>query len=462
MRTALIVALYFLTALPIFSQKGVVSLGNLPFPEAVKIIAQYVDSMVINSKYHVELYTQIDDSLTIHNRDTDMVVFRFPMMKNEASAGKAFSVLDSLARSDNYNLKIVSNRIFSTLTRYLIEQISIVGIGENKRKLRDWELTLLENMVNSDMENNYRIIGDGAVLYLPASLYSQSNIQNVEIFFNNPYLSESEASIIAQRGGPTYLISDTTGFSELNKDFRNLTQADKHRVRVIRDRIFWAKELEISLSEYYNKRNREEYEKSVRAFLGQQTRGVSVLINQLGKNNVYVLSPTIERVFKSDDFMLQDGAVDFKLILARLNYKEYPESQIEFYSNLLNGVVEDLKVQELGRPEVNKIDWLLISYRGKLEYINSQKSFQMLAPLILIETYTYQQEDRYSLGAHYFLELNEKIKNFPWDKKALEEVGPNEVPFVVNAWYIDNKMPNDFLKKMYDWMISNKGKYQLK
>jgi hypothetical protein len=40
-------------------------------------------------------------------------------------------------------------------------------------------------------------------------------------------------------------------------------------------------------------------------------------------------------------------------------------------------------------------------------------------------------------------------------------VKPGEPAHVVNEWYIENRLPKDFLKKMYQWMIDNKNKYEL-
>lgn len=49
------------------------------------------------------------------------------------------------------------------------------------------------------------------------------------------------------------------------------------------------------------------------------------------------------------------------------------------------------------------------------------------------------------------------IDNFPWDKKEHEKVKKWEPSHCVNWWYIDNKMPDDFLDNMHKWMIENKG-----
>jgi hypothetical protein len=84
-----------------------------------------------------------------------------------------------------------------------------------------------------------------------------------------------------------------------------------------------------------------------------------------------------------------------------------------------------------------------------------------LAPLLLVKTkLTIDFGGAYSIGSIFFIELEKFIKNFPFDK-SIYKPRNGEPDFVINEWYIDNKLPEDFLFKMYEWMVKNPDQLEL-
>ncbi len=103
---------------------------------------------------------------------------------------------------------------------------------------------------------------------------------------------------------------------------------------------------------------------------------------------------------------------------------------------------------------------------NRLQYVGTKEAFKATAPLLLLKTrIPYDDsggsEETYTIGARFFLRLNKVIGNFPWNEAEHTRVEPGQPIHVVDEWYIENKLPADFLDRMYKWMIANVDNYKI-
>ena len=91
-------------------------------------------------------------------------------------------------------------------------------------------------------------------------------------------------------------------------------------------------------------------------------------------------------------------------------------------------------------------------------------SFYATAQLLLNENDYNDLITTAPINARFFAQLKQYIQNFPWDEeseiKKLEKKGIYIYSFN-DPWDVYNYLPEDFLKQMFEWMISNRGNYEI-
>ena len=133
-----------------------------------------------------------------------------------------------------------------------------------------------------------------------------------------------------------------------------------------------------------------------------------------------------------------------------MQYKEYEKE-------IIDQIKSDIKL-------VDSTDYGALSkFFEKLVYINTQESFYATTPLLLNKNTWGDYLNQATIGARIFIQLDTYIKNFPFDKKQLiekvSESGKYDV--IINEMVIDYELGETFLKQIYQWMIANRGKYEI-
>lgn len=425
-----------------------------------KSIISIADSLRTNYKYYFKFYVNIKDSISF-TTGNNFISFEFPPISNQTSAIEIFHVIDSLARTEIYTNKVVANKIASELVQYYsIRRDSVCYYCENKQ-LNSWQKDLLLNLTMTDIEHCMRMMidnNDAALFHLPRTIYTFEILDKIKYLFAHPYLRKEEVEIIAQREQNYFNIEDTLGFTFHNINYSKLSNDDKKRIGDIRRDLINAKEVNQTLGYYYDSLNKIEYEKYVNAWTGSQFVGIQQLVDVIALKKIYSLAPLIDSICQQQ---LCNSWSNFNIgdVLARLNYKSYPETQISIYSSKLDSLINLIENKSLANKAIKSLEKEILANYRKLIYINTQESFCKVAPVLLIKQRSYNENNSYVIGAKFFLSLNDNILNLPWDKEANEDVKFGESPFVVDEWYIENKLPNNFLEEIYDWMINNKGNY---
>jgi hypothetical protein len=163
-------------------------------------------------------------------------------------------------------------------------------------------------------------------------------------------------------------------------------------------------------------------------------------------------------------------------MLARLNYKDYPEQlmaynaqevvdyihKIDSLSQILSSINHLIHYHSQGWDEYQSLD--LIFYR--LEYIGTREAYPAMAPLLKITNrvkkaypYSDSRSIEFPINLEFYNRIAQLFVNVP-------------LPKCVDADYFDLIKPYDrdkgcteieaYIPKVYQWMLDNKGKYELK
>lgn len=425
-----------------FSQQG-----DLP-----RVIVSVADSFRLKYPYH-GFYADTDASVKYSvNNERRYQSFSFPKIEDIQTARTVFAVLDSLARTRVYTNRLFAHEMYGTI---------IESLNHDGKTLSKNFFELLTDIINSDIANCLRVTDGAILLNLRKDQFTKGVIGRIEKLYRDPFLSVDEATILVQKEQVVYNIKDTAGFAQGDKHFHDLSAERKHDIRKIRTDVYRAKQAQMTLSQYYDSLNNKRRSDWINAWSQAPFPGLQALTKVISDKSIYELAQPIESVCFSG-VATDWNKEECQLMLGRLRYKQYPEKMIARYSYKLDSCISLLKSQSMDNMQKDNIFDALRDLSNKLIYINTQDSYFKMAPLLLIEAEVINEfDDSYRLGSVFFLELDQYVKNFPWDRAEHSRVKPGEPAHVVNEWYIENRLPKDFLKKMYQWMIDNKNKYEL-
>jgi hypothetical protein len=232
----------------------------------------------------------------------------------------------------------------------------------------------------------------------------------------------------------------------------------------------------ISLEQYCDSVNREQYQFWVDYYTGKQLDRLSSLLESFAENRVYAMAPFIEE--QGDKYFSERRLLE---MLSRLNYKDYPEQLVAYYtqqvadythqidslSQILSSI-DHLINNEYGRGtqgwgEYQKLNLIIFS---KLESIGTQEAYFAMAPLLKI---TNRVKDQYPYSTSPLIEFPINLWFYNKMARLLANV---PLPECIHADFFDLLTPYDrdkgcteieaYIPKVYQWMLDNKGKYELR
>jgi hypothetical protein len=374
-----------------------------------------------------------------------------PVIKDKFTSFRIFEIADSLARIGGYNnLRLIQNISRIMVNKYAYKRTDDCYNCENT-EMTDWQKELLIKFVEIDIKYCIRVSGSSSIIGLPSFLFTQSIINEIKKLYLNPLLSRNEAEIIAQREIQSEK-PDTFGYDNLKKKFymNDLNKNELVLYNYLTSLFFKIDKVNMNLEQYYDSINQDNYEYVVNKLEGEPFREGFSLITTLREKRIYPLAMFIDSLRNSDggNYWNRWGKIDVDFILARLNYMDYPQQQMDKYNHIVDTCIHYLnKNTHLNMYEVADISDMIFNSTSHMIQINPSEACYKMAPLLLVKNILWEQfwEKTYSIGALYLYNLGGTIVNMPL--------------YDLPVWEIDSK--NGYLETMYQWMLDNKDNYQI-
>jgi hypothetical protein len=318
-----------------------------------------------------------------------------------------------------------------------------------------------------------------SVRLLPDSLYTPEIIEKCKAMFVNPTYTKKEADVIAASFKPPFSVSDTLGYAALKHKrdslrtyYRSGYYAELHGEEedlyyTKRNRIKEAGEMGLTLEQYCDSMNMDYYQRVADTYVGKTLYGLGYVLSSFAENKVYFMAPLIEEYGKQyfSDIEIQE-------MLARLDYKDYKErhdtynaqqiinytQQIDSLSKILSSIDEIILPSSYskGHREYIELRWIM----DDLKHLGTQDAYFAMAPLLLIKNRvkTYHPQYEFLIGIDFYEKIARLFIGVPLPKC----VDPEWIGIIHQ--YDDGacKAIEDYLPKVYQWMLDNKGKYELK
>lgn len=439
-RLILLLALFFFTNLG-YSQSS-----DIYYKRITDSLLSYIDKYNNIYRHHnYKLGFTLSD--TILNKVEEELFFNieFPdISSNEKMCNKFYIFLDSLAQSYVYSSKLLAYKGYKELLK------------EFRPYPYVWQRKLGLKMVHSILDNHLRIIDLYAICYLPRELFTDELLRKISEVYTPPTLTRYEAKISAQEVGKLHNLTDTIGYTKLKKKPDDkLSLGEEHKRWNIKVDLYRAKKANTTLKVYYDSLNKVRFRKIVKARMGYPFGGGGSLEKCLARKKVYKADRMIDTLRNILYFEDWDN-YNFDLDLARLRYKDYPEKMINKYANAIDTTIQYLESTNLSNEKNDRIDRKLYNYFENLLYIDTQESYYETAPLVMIQDtglyFSNHEYIPYRIGTGYIKKLSDYIKNLP--SSVMDSISGD-------LWYIDKKLPKGYHEKIYNWMMENKGNYEL-
>jgi hypothetical protein len=412
---------------------------------------------------------------------------------------------------DPANVKPIVKELFDISKRFLtiassendykiIHHINLLSINlliksEEMPSIDNEIDTLIKQVCISDTKNCYKIMNGNASIfrYLKPHHFTPEVINEIRKLLQNPDMSIEEVNmLIIPSNFYDRKISDTTGYFQATQAFQRIKKkldSVRHEfdktwrktdavwdtlvkptldiynskekfVNRISEWINSAKEKNMPLDRWLDSTQylfyREYIESNIKYHLNKKP-GYEIWFD-IGLNYLIELAPDLEDLYLTGKMGKLEKMT--QLTLARLQYKNYEQRLIDSISH---------EIQQ-------KHD--IYRCAADLVYINTQKSFYAIAPVLLVddsaEKYKTADPDANTIGWVVYTKLKKSILNLPIIDEDIfkENLIKNNLGFVItnDEWHrwdlwedmwLESYLPKDFLKNAYTWMIENKEKYEL-
>ena len=379
----------------------------------------------------------------IDHEDSDFNIEIPDISSNKALSNKLYKLLDSLAQTDIYSNKLLAYNGYNKLLRKM------------RPYPQNWQKELSKKIASSILDKHLRIIGLDAICDLPRSAFTHDLLKKIADVYTPPTLTREEAEVSAQLGGNTHVLKDTIGYSKLKEIPENkLSSKEENRLWNMKVDLYRADKANMSLKAYYDSLNRESFKKRVKYRRNYSFAGGGSIVQCLARKKVYKAAPMIDTL--KDIPRFDDWDHNFSLDLARLRYKDYPEKMIKKYGHAIDTTIQYLESGNFSKEKNDDIQNQLDTYFRSLTYIGTQEAYYKTAPLVSIKDtilYPYRSDYKpYRIGTLFIDIMSEYIKNMP--TYAMDSINGD-------VWYIDKKLPEGYHEKIYNWMIENKGNYEI-
>lgn len=440
-----------------------------------------------------QVYLSIDKRLSFTFNEDNYYNLAIPALNDLKTIAEVLKVADKIGSASNYCGKILAHE----LNQYVIGQLrQIEDTLLEQGNEPSVALTLIKRSITSELKYCTRFT-DSYYIFdkLKRRHYNQEAITEIKALLNHPYKTSEEAKIVLASLKPQYSILDTIGFAEKIKEYKNILREHDQNVVELNTYRAKAKAANRSIEEWLNINDtsgfKEKFNASLKReseletytskinnwiynaekskmtlkhwldsmqavedtqFIKKYTKEPLVLwpvVHAIGQSYMKELAPDIEQLVMSGK-LSENDKTQAGIELARMQYKDYEKQVIEQIEN---------EIRLADSTDYSTLSKLF----EKLVYINTQESFYATAPLLLNKNIWGDYLNQATIGARIFIQLENYIKNFPFDKKQLiekvSERGKYDV--IVNEMVIDYELGENFLKQMYQWMIENKRKYEL-
>jgi hypothetical protein len=459
------------------------------YEKAKDLFSALSDSLKIKYPSSISVFTKPVFGFSIFKNE--YLAIYLPRLNNLELAEELANVLYSFGKTENY----VNKRIIDKISIYMVldlqdEEDSLIKKGKDYSKFS----SLVQQIAYTDLKSCARYSNSSVCTKLKRRNFIPEIKEEMKKLLASPDRTLNEAKLALQSQKKTYVIEDTTGYyskkmeyKEIYKKYRtyrdallkNLPQekeknmnleawAEKNDSNEFGNRyLIWlkkkncyenyinkieswkqaAKREGITLNQWLDKTESETDNGFINNYL---TRSINVfsIIEAIGYNNFYELAGNVEELYLTGKID-KDTKEEARLTLARLQYKDYENLVIDSIRKIIS--------------LTDRSDYITLLYYFKnLVYINTQESFYAIAPLLLIKNEYNDNMNTVPINARFFVLLKKHIKNFPWDEKAkIKGLKIHGLYNFDDPWDVNNYLPKDFLGRIFQWMIENRGKYEI-
>lgn len=442
-----------------------------------------------------KLYLSVDKSINFtFDKYNNYYTLTIPALNDLQTIAIAVKVTDKIGSTSSYCSKILAHE----LNQYIIEQLVHIEDTLLKQGNESTEaLSLIKQTITSELKFCTRFT-DSYYLFnkLKRRHYSMDALTAMKALLNHPYKTSEEAKIVLASLKPKYTILDTIGFVEKTYEYKNILLEHDTNIEELNTYKDKAKAANVGIDEWLNinvksgfkekfntnlKRKSliETYTSNINSWIYNAEKSKTTLkhwldsmqalqdtvcvrnfikeplvlwplVTAIGQSYLNELGLDIEHLIATGK-LSEDEINLAELQLARIQYKEYETEIIHRIEN----EIKQTNGQDFGA--LNKLF-------EKLVYINTQESFYATAPLLLNQNYFNNLFTTVPINAHFFVQLKQFIHNFPWDEEGkIKELEKKDIYIYSfdDPWDVNYYLPNDFLKQMYQWMLANRGKYEI-
>lgn len=403
----------------------------------------------LRNKYQLDVGASVKNRTGFYILDKSTFIVTIKNPKNLEYSKSLFKAVNELSQNENYFDKVLSNEIYWDMMTFLrSSEDSIKAANGNYQEVTK----LIQDIVYSSLKNCARYASDLVVSKVEPRHLNDKIFKEMKNILEHPKHTSQEAELYAKAYKPHYALSDTIGFARMQREFSKENRQHEMDIRRIKNMLRWAKEKNMTLKQWFEKENKEYYEARRADFLKMPV-GLNQTVEFAAHYYVMELAPSLEKLLQIEKDVYKDKSyiseLRIDIDLARLGYKNYREK-----------ILKEME-QMIKSPNNTKNDYRRFLDRAK--YINTQESYFVVAPLLLVKDSIAYGIDNYTFGAFAFNKLREIILNFPEVQEILLKATDNG-----NMWVDEVKLferlenENSFLQRMYNWMIENKGKYAIK
>lgn len=362
-----------------------------------------------------------------------------------------FECGDSIARTDNYYNKKFAHLLFIALIKQLNSSDAFKQ-SENEKQL------IIQKIVFSDLKYCCRFTDASSLLLLKKEEITPKISELTKELLIHPKRTVAEAQLIINSTKPFFNIADTIGFKSKVQKYKNGDKNLEFEIKKVEWLIRDAKNARMELGSYIDSMQSVNNKIFIADYI-KQLIDVRTIIVFSYNHELKKFATYIEKIYNenSKSGYELDASITklIELVLAHFQYENFEQK-------IISQINDSLKTTKPG--EIKKYE----SYFQDLIFINTQQSIFSIAPMLLLkEKVKIENLDIiYSIGAFIFCKLDKNIKNLPWEYHNIKTrkilINNEETVELIDEWFIDNNMPSDFLEKMYQWMVENKGNYLLK
>lgn len=468
---------------------------NIEIPHIEKQLLTIADTF--RTKYESSsVYLSVANGVNFtYSKDQRCYTLTLPALTDLKTIGNVVRTTDEIARRSSYCSKVLAH----TVNQYLVEQLLQIEDSLIKRGGESTAaLTLITEVLTSELRYCSRFTD---IYYMLDDLkrrhFSSEVITELKALLNQPYRTREEAAVVLASFRPEYTVLDTVGFAEKTSEYKSvlvehgkiLVELNGYREKAKAERMGidewlskngksgFKEQLNASLkrkSELENYTNRvkswirkaehskvtlKQWLDSMQAvqdtlFIKRYTKESLVLwpiVSAIGQNYIRELAPEVEHLMASGSLSDDERGI-VKLQLARMQVNDYERAEI---------LRLDSEIKQADGADYGVLKKLF----DQLAYINTQESFYATAPLLLNQADYNDLLETVPINARFFVQLKQHIMNLPWNEemevKELEKKGAFIFTFN-NPWDVNSYLPKDFLKRMHQWMVDNRGGYVLK